>query len=163
MKIQVTKLSCHVQWKTKLNIIEHEINYCNYVEYNNNHPCEKEVHFIGMWRDLVARSDWSRENVRVSWGYPCKTFCSVYIRTVTLIVKNCDLASNNHTIFFLNDSALSIVTHEKHVLSLPMLMNQRVGHHYASDVNWTLSFTDMGGDKTCAALAPLMLTMWDRC
>ncbi len=44
---------------------------------------------IGMWRDLVprdpmcfVRSDWSRENMT----YPCKTFCSVYIRAA-LIVK----------------------------------------------------------------------------
>ncbi len=44
---------------------------------------------------------------------------------------------------------------EKHVLSLPMLMNQRVGHH-ASDVN---AVTDMGGNKTCAAQAPLTLVM----
>ncbi len=46
---------------------------------------------------------------------------------------------------------------EKHVLQLPIFMNQRVGHHHASDVN---AVNHMGGDKTCAAQAPLTLAMW---
>ncbi len=71
---------------------------------------------------------------------------------------------NTHAILFLNDnvSAMFIKTsqvsleHEKHVLHLPMLMNQRVGHHHASDVNAVIH---MGIDKICAAQAPLTLAM----
>ncbi len=46
---------------------------------------------------------------------------------------------------------------EKQVLQLPMLMNQRVGHHHASDVNAVIH---MSGDKSCTAQAPLILAMW---
>ncbi len=63
-------------------------------------------YMLGMGWDL-ARSDLSR-----TWRYPHKAFCSVYIRVAPLIVKNCDLDSNTHAIFFLNDndSAMSIAT-----------------------------------------------------
>ncbi len=87
-------------------------------------------------RSRGARSDLSRKNVTIS----PKTFCSVYIRAAPLIVKNSDLDSNTHVIFFLNDNDSAVyyrvsVDREKHVLSLPMLMNQRVGHHHVSHVN----------------------------
>ncbi len=47
-----------------------------------------------------------------TWRYTPKTINSVYIRAAPLIVKNCDLDSSTHAIFFLtdNDSAMSIVT-----------------------------------------------------
>ncbi len=83
-----------------------------------------------------------------TWRYPHKIFCNVYIRAAQLIVKNCacDLDSNTHAIIFLNDndSAMSIMTvsHRECQWSVrstfvrcPMLMNQKIGHHYASDVN----------------------------
>ncbi len=97
---------------------------------------------------------WDPTGLSRTWRYPCKIFCSVYIRAAPLIVKNCDLASNTHAIFFLNhnDSAMSIATvsHGQYqwivrsmfcrcpcwwirgsaIIILPM---------------WTLSFTDMGG------------------
>ncbi len=45
------------------------------------------IYLLGMWRDHVARylarSDWWSD----WWQYLCKTFCSVYIRAASLIVK----------------------------------------------------------------------------
>ncbi len=81
-----------------------------------------------------------------TWQNPRKIFCNGYIRAVQLIVKNCtcDLDSNTHTFLFLNDndSAMSIKTVSQRECqwslrsTLPMLMNQRVGHHHhTSDVN----------------------------
>ncbi len=107
---------------------------------------------------FVTRSDVSRE-IR-TWQYPRKTICSVCIRAAPLIVKKLrswfkhphDLIPEwkrfSYVYYDCFTSRVS-VDREKHVLSLPMLMNQRVGHYHASDVN--MSFTDMGVDKTHAA------------
>ncbi len=107
------------------------------------------------------------------WQYPCKTFCSVYIKAATLIIKNVrSFFEHPRNRFFLNENylamSIAIVSHREcqwivrsmfchcpywwirgsAIIMLPM---------------WTLSFTDMGGDKTRAANAPLMLTMLNRC
>ncbi len=104
-----------------------------------------------------------------TWRYLRKIFSNVYIRAAQLIVKNCacGLDSNTHAILFLNDNDSArhtsrvSVEREKHVLLLPMLMNQRVGHHHASDVNAVIhwygrrqnvrfsSSTDTRDVKTC--------------
>ncbi len=78
---------------------------------------------------------------------PCKTFCSVYIRAAPLIVKKIrswfkhtrnlipEWQRFSYVLCYDYDCFTSRVSveREKHVLSL--LMNQRVGHHHASDVN----------------------------
>ncbi len=39
---------------------------------------------------------------------------------------------------------------EKHVLSLPMLMNLRVGHHHASDVNTVIHLYGLRTNTHCS-------------
>ncbi len=42
------------------------------------------------------------------------------------------------------------VDREKHVLSLPMLMNKRVGHHHASDVNAVIHWYGLWPNTRCS-------------
>ncbi len=78
----------------------------------------REIRFVS--RDLTGLAR--------TWRYPPKTFCSVYIRAAPLIIKKCDLDSNTHVIFFLNDNDSSMsrlftwqvsVEREKQVCNCP--------------------------------------------
>ncbi len=121
-----------------------------------------------MWRDPVARDLARHINILAKYFY------NVYIRSAPLIVKNCacDLDSNTHAILFLNDndSAMSIktVSHRECQWSVRSTFCRCPckwirGSAIITLPMWTLSFTDMGGDKTRAAQAPLTLAMWNRC
>ncbi len=72
-----------------------------------------------------------------TWRYPRKIFSNVYSRAAPIIVKLRLRSWFKHPCCLLRLFFTSRVSveHEEHVLSLPMLMNQSVGHHHASDVN----------------------------
>ncbi len=98
------------------------------------------------WDVTRSRGTRSRRFRCVTWWYPCKTFCSVYIRAAPLIVKKLRSCFKHPRNLFPEWERFSYVycdcftlrvsvECEKHVLSLPMLMNQRVGHHHAV-IHW---------------------------
>ncbi len=110
-----------------------------------------------MWRDLVAR-ELDPTGLARTWHYPYKIFCNVYIRAAQLIIKF-KLDSNTHAILFLNTVQLCLLSlfHiasvsgvEKHVLSLPVLMNRRVSHHHASDVNVVIHWYGQRQNTSCS-------------
>ncbi len=80
-----------------------------------------------------------------TWQYPRKHL-AVYIRAAPLIVNKLRLCFKHPRdlipewqrfsyVYYDCFTSRVSVEREKHVLSLPLLMNQRVGHHHASDVN----------------------------
>ncbi len=80
-----------------------------------------------------------------TWRYPRKIFSNFYSRAAPLIVKLCLRSWFKHPRELIPEwqwcllrpffTSRVSVEHEEHVLSLPMLMSQSVGHHHASDVN----------------------------
>ncbi len=114
-----------VGWRASLCVTEHT-------------PASKEKANCYYSESLFAARDVTRSH---GTRY---TFCSVYIRAAQLIVKRsrfkypCDLIPERQWFSYVYYNCFTSrvsVDREKHVLSLPMLMNQRVGHHHASDVN----------------------------
>ncbi len=89
--------------------------------------------------------------------YPHKMFCNVYIRAAQLIIQF-KLDSNTHVIFP-NTVQLCLLRlfHivsvsgecEKHVFSMPVLKNQRVSHHHASDVNVVIHWYGQRQNTSC--------------
>ncbi len=146
-----------------------------YILYTHTHT-HTHTHICN-WDVTRSRGTRSRESRLVSRERDdilAKYFYNVYIRASPLMVKNCacDLDSNTHVILILNDndSAMSIktVSHRECQWSV----RSKLCHYPCKWIRgsaiitlpmWTLSFTDMGGNKTCAAQAPLTLAMWNRC
>ncbi len=102
---------------------------------------------VGMWRDLVSRE--------------CDIITK-YFAMLTLELHNCasDLDSNTHAILFLNDNDSAILLRLSHcechwsmrsTLQLPMLINQRVGHHHASDGNVVIHWYGRRQNMHCSS------------